>query len=206
MHYTKLKYFTAKLLVTTGDSRPAGAEFSRVIEIIDLSDDPKTCEPLENFPIYTSGGFAILLDDENPVICGGSLYDGKLRREITDRCFVISQTEPQELRLKESREWASTIKVSPSVAWVTGGSHFITGIPIGLPMSSTEYLSLDDSLSGPGPELPIHVWGHCMLQRDESTAILIGGVSTEYYSSARSFIFDFTTDSWIEVDCKKNPF
>ena len=62
-------------------------------------------------------------------------------------------------------------------------------------MDTTEYVSL----TGPtveGPKLPIHVWGHCFVQLDENTFMLAGGVSLEYYSSAKSFIWNRLTGEW----------
>ena len=67
-------------------------------------------------------------------------------------------------------------------------------------LASTEYLSLvDGAPSGPGPDLPIHVWGHCLFAIDDYRIILNGGVSREHYSSARTYLFDSEIASWTEV-------
>ena len=77
---------------------------------------------------------------------------------------------------------------------------FFLGIPVAVDLASTEYLSLvDGAPSGPGPDLPIHVWGHCLFAIDDYRIILNGGVSREHYSSARTYLFDSEIASWTEV-------
>ena len=106
-----------------------------------------------------------------------------------------------------SREWKSL----PLVFYVleslkTGPRNyhslffFFLGIPVAVDLASTEYLSLvDGAPSGPGPDLPIHVWGHCLFAIDDYRIILNGGVSREHYSSARTYLFDSEIASWTEV-------
>ena len=107
----------------------------------------------------------------------------------------------QEISMVETRDTASSVMINPSVLWVTGGKHFVEGSPLAVNLASTEYLSLaDGSPSGPGPNLPIHVWGHCLFAMDESGIILTGGVSNEHYSSARTYMFDLASSSWTEVN------
>ena len=107
----------------------------------------------------------------------------------------------EDLNLIEAREDASSILINPSTLWITGGKHFITGIPFAVTSASTEILSLSPDIpAANGPDLPIHVWGHCLFSNDMGTAaILTGGVSNEHYSSARSYMFDFAATAWTEV-------
>ena len=105
-----------------------------------------------------------------------------------------------EVNMIETREDASSIMINPDTLWITGGHHFIEGSPMAVRIASTEYLSISDgSMSGPGPDLPIHVWGHCLLADSDHGVILTGGVSDEHYSSARSYMFDFASSSWTDV-------
>ena len=104
----------------------------------------------------------------------------------------------------ETRDSASSILIYPSTVWITGGKHFVEGSPLAVRLASTEYLSLtDESANGPGPDLPIHVWGHCVLSNYETQfyngILMTGGVSNEHYSSARTYFFDYISSAWTEV-------
>ena len=104
----------------------------------------------------------------------------------------------------ETRDSASSILINPSTVWITGGKHFVEGSPLAVRLASTEYLSLtDESANVPGPDLPIHVWGHCVLSNYETLfyngILLTGGVSNEHYSSARTYVFDRISSAWTEV-------
>ena len=78
----------------------------------------------------------------------------------------------------ETRDSASSILIYPDTVWITGGKHFVEGSPLAVRLASTEYLSLtDESANGPGPDLPIHVWGHCVLSN--YTANVLSAESTD---------------------------
>ena len=58
--------------------------------------------------------------------------------------------------------------------WVTGG---INGYPNYL--ASTEYVSLDPTKRGAGPDLPRALWTHCLVKIDTEHVMLIG-ISQSY--------------------------
>merc|ERR1712156_358570 len=180
-----------KLLVTTGS---IVGDFARKSEVIDLAEG-KTCEPLDDFPFGTMDATGGLLNGRYPVICGGYVR----QRPTTGQCAVLGSPD-EEISMLITRDTASSIMVSPSTLWITGGKHFVEGIPVAVDLASTEYLSLvDGAPSGPGPDLPIHVWGHCLFAIDDYRIILNGGVSREHYSSARTYLFDSEIASWTEA-------
>ena len=61
--------------------------------------------------------------------------------------------------------------------WVTGG---LSGYPNYL--ASTEYVSLDPSKRGVGPDLPKALWTHCLIKID-ATHVMVIGISTEIHSN-----------------------
>ena len=64
---------------------------------------------------------------------------------------------------------AAAVVLDDSRLWVTGG---INGYPNFL--ASTEYVSLDSSKRGPGPDLPKSLWTHCLVKIDSTHVMLIG--------------------------------
>ena len=52
--------------------------------------------------------------------------------------------------------------------WITGGMHHVKDAPLGKSLASTEIVTFqsgDESqiVVTPGPDLPVHVWGHCIV-------------------------------------------
>jgi hypothetical protein len=64
---------------------------------------------------------------------------------------------------------AAAVVLDDSRLWVTGG---LNGYPNYL--ASTEYVSLDPSKRGPGPDLPVAVWTHCMVKTDATHVMVLG--------------------------------
>ena len=69
----------------------------------------------------------------------------------------------------ERRYRAAAIVLDDSRLWVTGG---LSGYPNYL--SSTEYVSLDPSKRGVGPDLPKPLWTHCMVKIDATHIMVLG--------------------------------
>jgi len=187
----------SKLLVTTGS---IVGDFARKSEVIDLNGR-KTCDPLEDLSFGTMDGTGALLSGQFPLVCGGFVRPSDIR-PTTNRCEVLGFPGLDgQHDMMETRDTASSILINPDTLWITGGKHFIEGNPMAVRLASTEYLSIiDESMNGPGPELPIHVWGHCLFANNENGGItLTGGVSNEHLSSAITYSFDFASSSWTEA-------
>ena len=121
-----------------------------------------------------------------------------------DKFSKIFSNSGLEMNMVETRDTTSSVLINPDTLWITGGKHFVDGSPLASRLASTEYLSVtDESMNGPGPDLPIHVWGHCIFANNENGAVtLTGGVSNEHYSSGIIYMFDFASSSWTEVSNK----
>ncbi len=194
----KIKSFHPdKLLVITGSKHAA---FSVKTEVIDLSNPDNICEPLVDFPFGTSGGTGVLYQEKYPLICGGYVWPSN-SRPVTNECQLLGQEQGKSFHLQTGREWASSLLIDQTVMWVTGGLNHKDGEQFGTKLASTEYISLTETETTPGPDLPIHVWGHCIMPTEEG-ALLIGGVSDEHFSSPKTFIFDSASESWREVIAK----
>ena len=72
-------------------------------------------------------------------------------------------------QLIERRYRGAAIVLDDSRLWVTGG---LSGYPNYL--ASTEYVSLDPSKRGVGPDLPKALWTHCLIKIDATHVMVIG--------------------------------
>ena len=174
------------MLVSTGCGAVDCLETGVVTEVFDLMDPTTICDPLDDFPIQTSQGTGGLLDDKYPLICAG-VY--------SNQCYIIGE-DHATATLQTERRYSSSLLMDPKALWITGGLTPGDGI-FDQALSSTELISLSED-SRFGPELPVHVWGHCIARMYVNSAMLIGGVSKEYYSSSKTFIFDYASSGWTE--------
>ena len=67
--------------------------------------------------------------------------------------------------------------------WVTGGRDNTT-------------VNVTPAGSNPGPDLPLAVDGHCLLQINSTTVMMIGGVTVGSYSK-QSWILNLESGLWI---------
>ena len=81
-----------------------------------------------------------------------------------------------------------------SLLFKLGGLTPNEDFPVDSTLSSTEFVSLHyPDLNGkPGPELPVPVWGHCLVQLNDYSAMLIGGRPL----GKSTYLLDFETETW----------
>ncbi len=173
------------MLVVTGDTG-IWEDTGVISEVLDLKDPTMKCEPLPDFPIQTAQGAGGLLN-QVPIICAGI---------FSQDCYTVGQNEAVTSLLTE-RSYTAGLKLDESTLWITGGHTLNEGSPIYEKLSTTELVSLNEE-TRLGPELPIHVWGHCIASLDENSVILAGGVSNEHYSSSTTYIYNRLTSEWSE--------
>jgi hypothetical protein len=70
---------SGKVLVTTGWPRSASGK----CEVIDLEDSNNICQDLEDYPNQVSGTVGGLLNQVDPLVCGGN--------PTTNVCYVVNQ-------------------------------------------------------------------------------------------------------------------
>lgn len=173
-----------KLVIATGSP----ADDSVTTEIIDLSTPYKSCKDWPDFPIQVYGASGSLINEQEMVICGGNTV-GVIDAKVTD-CFKLGSEERKPIgELELSRYEGASLSI-PNGLWIMGGSSKRL-------TNETEMIFLNGT-SLPGPELPNHVWLHCVTFIDSSRAMLIAGQQGDdtYPNSARTFIYDFVTGQW----------
>ena len=117
-----------------------------------------------------AGGSSGLLDGKYPLICGGEIQSSV----SIDDCFVLGSPTLTS-KLPTQKYLASSLMINDSHLWITGGSSRDASGIIGI-HDTSEYVSLDgDKLTiTPGPTLPVPINGHCMVQMNEFSIMLIG--------------------------------
>jgi hypothetical protein len=177
-----------KVLVTSGFN-----EISDKIEVIDLSDPSNVCQPavLDDYPIdrvaSASGG---VLNSNIALICGGFRYSSPGER--LDDCFAINDNAVKtNITLTQSRSDAASVVMNGNTLWLTGGV-----ILDGTATKSTEFVQLTGT--SPGPDLPLRVYGHCLVSLNDTTVLLIGGLLVNLTRSKATFFYDINHQTWTE--------
>ncbi len=169
-----------KLLVATGDALYPQDEVS---EIIDLSNPLGDCSDYLPYPGYEAGVQGTvggLINGTTPFICGGSPYNAD--------CYFLGDPDVKAVMLEPHVYAAAILTEDGASLWVTGGNEdpFI-------PTSKTEYVSPGKE-SVYGPDLPDSRLGHCLVQLDKETYMIIGGFSNDAKSS--SYLFHVGNQTW----------
>ena len=96
----------------------------------------------------------------SPIVCGG--FGDRTSQE----CIVIGKPEMQMI---EKRYGGASVAIDHRTLWIVGGKN-----EHNFALSSTELIKLGQpSIKG---YVPFTIWGHSMIQYDEKSIYIIGGV------------------------------
>ena len=157
-------------------------------EVIDLADETTTCEALEDHPIEVNMASGGLLNDRVPLICGG--FEGVNRLIV---CYIAGSAnrDPVVKRLTP-RSSSAAVTLNSHQLWITGG----------MDDSRSKYLKsteiVDDRTSFPpvvkGPDLPVPMAGHCIVQLNQSTILFMGGAP----NFKKTHFYNIETQTWTD--------
>jgi hypothetical protein len=147
---------SGKVLVTTGSPDAISVKS----EVIDLEDVSNICQDLEDYPIQVQGAVGGLLNQGDPLVCGGG-YPG------TNVCYVVNQPG-QSSEILEERRFSASLTLNRTHLWITGGYNDNGWL------KTSEFVSIGQP-SVKGPDLPYAVDFHCLVGVNSSTALLCGG-------------------------------
>ena len=119
-----------------------------------------------------------------PIVYGGrdeKNYDSK-------DCVVIGQPE-MEMKMIE-RSFAASVAIDQSTLWIVGGNNGQQSL------SSTEFIKLGQPLVK-GPDLPFSISFHSMIQYDEKSIYIVGGIQNGFLSD-KTWIVDPTNEFQIK--------
>jgi hypothetical protein len=168
---------TLKVLVTTGLDNSLTSVKS---EVIDLEDASNICQNLEDYPIQVYGAFGGLLNQGDPLVCGG-------RSPATNVCYVVNQPG-QSSEMLEERAWSSSLTLNSSHLWVTGGFNSNAYL------QTSEFVSIGQP-SVKAPDLPNAVGMHCLVRVNSSTVLLCGGYNGQDILNECHYM-DWEDHSW----------
>ena len=131
------------------------------IEVIDLVNPSLTC----NFfwELYTRTSIVGGLLGNTPVVCGGTWVS---------RCDIFGQSP---VLMTQGRSRAASVVINATTMWIMGGRWYDSYL------SSTEFITLDNSESG--PSFPHPMWDLCAVKFNESQIYVIGGEGNGQYSN-----------------------
>ena len=120
----------------------------------------------------------------SPIVCGGS--DDKCK--TSKNCVVIGKPE-MKMKMIRKKEWAASVALGPSTLWIVGGKD---GRNDQLSIPTTEFIKLGQP-SVKGPDLPFTISSHSVIQYDEKSIYIIGGIQNGSLSK-KTWIVDPTNE------------
>ena len=138
------------------------------------------CNNWPNYPIRLVGATGGLIGD-TVIICGG-WYN-------VDECYsMTSEKATLFTHMSVGRFHAASIVINDNILWVTGG------FSSGYRLTSTEYVTVTGTM--PGPDLPIALSDHAMVEINSTFSMVIGGRYSNDFS-ALTFFYDRNEGEWI---------
>jgi hypothetical protein len=163
-------------LVTTGNPISTSVKS----EVIDLDDASNICQNLEDYPIGVEGTVGGLLNQGDPLVCGGAF-------PYTKSCHVVNEPG-QSSEMLEERIYSASLTLNSSHLWVTGGYNDGNGY-----LQTSEFVSIGQA-AVKGPDLPYAVSDHCLVGVNSSTALLCGGYNGQSLNECQ--YMDLEDHSW----------
>ena len=171
-------------------------DFTNDTEIINLYGNCSTS--LGNYPapqgIYQANG--VFMND-SVIVCGGFMIgDDSVSSNDCYKLFKRDKFFRFFAKMQERRKMAS-ITVIQGNLWITGGKS------ASYVLKSTEFLPPKNtnsmSTSVQKIDLPEPLYGHVVINLNETTSFLIGGATTEAHESSKStYYFNHASNSWTE--------
>ena len=182
--HRKYLYFKGRVLVMSGVPQ---APTDDKIEILDLLNNFETDSKINEF-LRDDDGNTLFIEaaertraiggiiQNKPVICGGRNINGRKQCEALEDCHVIQPTKTKLNNMLQRREAAASVVLNQNTLWIVGGHDG------DVDLNTTEFITLDEG-SIRGPDLPFTVSCHSLIQFDENSIFLIGGLQNDTYSN-----------------------
>ena len=159
------------------------------MEIIELLTSEKMeCPSWGSYPFDSKGAVGGLLGT-NPIVCGGIRRhheedSDEYSDEYTNECRIVTPKSTEKFATMLSKRYsAASLVIKETILWVTGGSDGIKTL------SSSEFIEIETTA---GPELPVVLEGHKMIEITDDLTLFIGG-SFRVTTSSTTLISTTTT-------------
>ena len=151
-------------------------ETSVAVEVFDLVDDSVICEALEDFPVQVAAASGGLINNSVPIICGGL-------NNFRGDCHIPGNTNDGPLATLITPRSSTASIAMGNTLWITGGAHVFNNSPL----SSTEIVD-DLAIVVDGPELPMTMFGHCIVKLNQTTFL--------FMYERKTFFYDYSNQVW----------
>ena len=146
------------------------------------------CNNWPDFPISVWGATGGLIGG-TVIICGGIGY--------VDECYSLTAEKTTLVtHMSVVRSRAASIVINDNTLWVTGGD----GYDKGEYLASTEYVTLTEAMSGPGPDLPMALYAHAMVAINSTCSMVIGGGGQKggiWHIFPLTYFYEHNEGEWI---------
>ena len=155
----------SKFLITTGSSTGWNGDYITKSNIIDLSISGNYhCPDWIDYPIAVTGASGGLLG-KTSIICGGG-------QPYTDKCYEVKADKIEPVTAMTTRRYyAASVEINSNTLWISGGFYGRTIL------SSSEFIQVNGSTKG--PQLPIALSSHAMVNMRNELTMVIGGRLSE---------------------------
>ncbi len=156
-------------------------------EVINLYSSETTCKNPPNFPVTVYAAIGGLSFHEKPIICGGN-QDGGF---YSSSCYSL-----------ENNEWISSeamniIRAEAAAAQLQNGNLLVTGGSKDSGNLNSAEMLTEEGWESKVPDLPVTIFGHCMVTFNSTTVMAIGGYQNDEVSR-KTFFFTVGEESWTE--------
>ena len=172
-------------MVTTGWSQAGDQTTSEIVDLTIKKDN--MCKNWPKLPKDIHGATGGLVGN-TVIICGGSYFYSYPYSISINECYSLtSQKVKLVTHMSVLRTSAASIVLNETILWVTGGWSGTESY------SSTEYVSLSETM--PGPDLPLSLFRHAMVSINSSVSMVIGGHNGG--PTTTTFFYDHIDGEWI---------
>ena len=185
LKYIILPVFSNFLLVSTGSVNVGNLKNTEVLNFDSKDAQVPTYQNHLKSMNGATGGFL-----ENKFItCGG--FGGELLQEsFINECYKIETNVTSfHGNMKEKRHHAASIVMGKKL-WILGGEDENYD-----KLKTTEYISHDGKQED-GPDLPIGLMGHAVIQINEYNFMLVGGTNSDGFNSCTNKTWFYSNGNW----------
>jgi hypothetical protein len=162
------------------------------VEIVDLENSTKVCQPLPDFPTGADGS-AGFLHNGHPMICGGLNHPSPNRID-PQGCWMLSKDIKweQSTQMLVDHHFPAVVSTSDSTFVFGGANNFsLDGSTV---IEVLHHNSSDWSYYE--PVLPVETWQHCAVMINSTTVMLLGGMESHTDTVSSTYLHTFGTDEW----------
>ena len=119
------------------------------------------------------------------ILVGGETFDNSFEVSKSKECWIfddITSLHPKLTKMLEERAWSSSTLLGNELVWIVGGEGNYEDL------KSTELIDTQSGESRNGINLPFFLRSHHMLEYNENSIYIIGGIKNDGEASRETWI------------------